>query len=70
MFMPKGRYCYAYTDWLGKRHYIYIFNHIIKKDFGKRKAVDVKYTDVLTYYYGLNTIFLPNVITYKSIEID
>lgn len=104
-----GKYCYAYTDRLGKRHYIYsktlvelrekerqlqrdyedgldpakaktitvndmvqryldnknnlksttkgvyvyLFDHIIKKDFGKRKIINVKYTDILTYYYGL-----------------
>ena len=104
-----GRYTYAYTDRMGKRHYIYrktlvelreaekkltrdyddgldpakakhievnhmvenylstkhnlklttkgtymnVYKTYIKDDFGKRKIVDVKYSDVKKYYYGL-----------------
>jgi len=104
-----GRYTYAYTDRMGKRHYIYrktlvelreaekklhrdyddgldpikaktievnhmvenylstkhnlkvttkgtyvkMYKQYIKDDFGRRKIVDVKYSDVKKYYYGL-----------------
>ena len=36
-----------------KGTYMNMYKHYIKNDFGKRKIVDVKYSDVKKYYYGL-----------------
>lgn len=36
-----------------KGTYVHMFQNYIKDDFGKRKIIDVKYSDVKKYYYGL-----------------
>lgn len=33
--------------------YIYTYNHFVRKDFGKKKIADIKYSDVVQYYLYL-----------------
>lgn len=33
--------------------YVYIYDHFVRETFGKRKLMDVKYTDVKKFYYSL-----------------
>lgn len=33
--------------------YLYNWDHFVRDDFGKKKLIDVKYSDVLQYYYYL-----------------
>lgn len=33
--------------------YLYTYDHFVRDDFGKKKLIDVKYSDVLQYYYYL-----------------
>ena len=36
-----------------KSGYIYTYNHFVRKDFGKKKIADIKYSDVVQYYLYL-----------------
>jgi len=36
-----------------RSNYLYCWDHFVRDDFGKKKLVDVKYSDVLQYYYYL-----------------
>ena len=36
-----------------KGMYVFVFKHYISNTFGKRKIVDIKYSDVLTYYFHM-----------------
>lgn len=36
-----------------RSNYLYNYNHYIRDNFGKKKIVDVKFSDVLQYYYYL-----------------
>ena len=36
-----------------KSNYLYTYNHFVKDDFGRKKLVDIKYSDVLQFYYYL-----------------
>lgn len=45
-----------------RSNYLYNYNHFIRDDFGKKKLIDVKYSDVLQYYYYL--------LNEKDIEIS
>lgn len=36
-----------------KSGYLYNWDHFVRDDFGKKKLIDVKYSDVLQYYYHL-----------------
>ena len=36
-----------------KGMYVFVFKHYINNTFGKRKIVDIKYSDVLTYYFHM-----------------
>ena len=61
------RYVYTYTDPYGKRRYIYandlrkttytnykyMYDHFVREEFGKRKIGELKYSDVLYFYYHL-----------------
>ena len=38
-----------------KVNYIYTYDHFIRETFGKRRLVDVRYTDVKKFYYELLT---------------
>ena len=38
-----------------KVNYIYTYDHFIRETFGKRRLIDVKYTDVKKFYYSLIT---------------
>lgn len=38
-----------------KANYIYTYNHLVRDSFGRRKLIDVKYTDVKKFYYSLLT---------------
>lgn len=33
--------------------YIYMYDHFVREDFGRRKLLDVRYSDVLQFYYHL-----------------
>ena len=34
-----------------RSNYLYTYDHFIRDDFGKKKIIDIKYSDVLQYYY-------------------
>lgn len=36
-----------------RSNYLYTYDHFIRDDFGKKKIIDIKYSDVLQYYYHL-----------------
>lgn len=36
-----------------KSNYLYTYKHFVKNDFGRKKLVDIKYSDVLQFYYYL-----------------
>ena len=36
-----------------KVNYIYTYDHYIRETFGRRKLIDVKYSDVKKFYYTL-----------------
>lgn len=36
-----------------KSNYLYTYNHFVKDDFDRKKLVDIKYSDVLQFYYYL-----------------
>lgn len=36
-----------------KANYIYMYNRFVRDGFGKRKIVDIKYSDIKQFYYGL-----------------
>ena len=33
-----------------RSNYIYLYNRFVKEDFGKKKLIDIKYSDILQYY--------------------
>ena len=36
-----------------RSNYIYMYNHFVRNDFGKKKLIDIKYSDILQYYLHL-----------------
>ncbi len=36
-----------------KSGYIYFYNHFIREDFGRHKLIEIKYSDILQFYYYL-----------------
>jgi integrase len=48
----KGKYDLKATT---KANYIYTYDHFIRETFGRRKLIDVKYSDVKKFYYTLLT---------------
>ena len=46
----KGKYDLKATT---KANYIYTYDHYIRETFGRRKLIDVKYSDVKKFYYTL-----------------
>jgi len=36
-----------------KSNYLYVYDHFVRGTFGKKKIIDVKYSDVLQFYYSL-----------------
>ena len=36
-----------------RSNYLYTYDHFVREDFGKKKLIDIKYSDVLQYYYYL-----------------
>lgn len=36
-----------------KRNYLYTYDHFIRDTFGRKKLIDIKYSDVLQFYYYL-----------------
>ena len=36
-----------------RSNYLYTYDHFIRDDFGRKKIVDIKFSDVLHYYYYL-----------------
>ena len=36
-----------------RTNYIYTFDHFVRDSFGKRRLIDIKYTDVKKFYYSL-----------------
>ena len=36
-----------------RSNYLYIYDHFVRDSFGKKKLIDIKYSDVLQYYYYL-----------------
>ena len=36
-----------------RSNYIYMYNRFVRNDFGKKKLIDIKYSDILQYYLHL-----------------
>lgn len=36
-----------------KSGYLYNYNHYIREEFGRKKIIDIKYSDILQFYYYL-----------------
>lgn len=36
-----------------RSNYLYTYDHFIRDDFGKKKLIEIKYSDILQYYYHL-----------------
>ena len=36
-----------------RSNYLYTYDHFVRDDFGKKRLVDIKYSDILQYYYYL-----------------
>ena len=36
-----------------RSNYIYMHNRFVRNDFGKKKLIDIKYSDILQYYLHL-----------------
>lgn len=60
--MAKADINYVFDRYMDTKHdlrsstrsnYIYMYNHFVRKGFGKRKINDIRYSDVLLFYNSL-----------------
>ena len=59
-----------------RSNYLYTFNHYVRSGFGKKRIADVRYSEVLMFYKGLeqrglsiNTIESVNRVLYSSFQL-
>lgn len=48
--------------------YIYFYNHFVRENFGLKKLIDIKYSDVLQYYYYLLNDMDVSISTVQTIH--
>jgi len=48
--------------------YIYFYNHFVRENFGLKKLIDIKYSDVLQYYYYLLNELDVSISTVQTIH--
>lgn len=48
--------------------YIYTYNHFVRKEFGKKKIADIKYSDVLNFYLNLLDVYDMGVSSVENVH--